>query len=450
LFQKVAARILSGWWESYAVGLFSLGVPFIYLSSLVKQYSTDIAASIVILLASIEVCRRGVTARRALLLGGLGAVVVWFSQPAIFVLAGIGSALLIRVWETRDGASARLLVRTWALWACSAVAAATLAVHNVTASDRAFFQWIWAEGFMPFPPANVWDVAWVLRKLTWAFGTFGSGMGQMHGGLEYRWSFMFTIAMIVGAWALWNSRRDVSLFLLLPIVVTALASAPKIYPLTARLFAFLLPSVLLVTAAGASHLYSKTPARASVLALASLAILVGAPVYAAANNFPPFWLQHVRPVIEQVFAERAPADGVYVYYSGGQAFRYYARHFELPNEGILLGRCHGANPREYLRELDRFRGKRVWVIVTSEWRNGTDESLMLEYLDRIGRRLKTIARPGSRPFVVEAANAYLYDLSDADRLGSATSATFPIAPHRMVNPSRPWLCYGVSQAEPKG
>ena len=55
-----------------------------------------------------------------------------------------------------------------------------------------------------------------------------------------------------------------------------------------------------------------------------------------------------------------------------------------------------------------------------------------------------------REYVVEAANGYLYDLSDAGQTGSpTTSSTFPIAPGHTVDPTRVWLCYGISQIEPK-
>ena len=140
------------------------------------------------------------------------------------------------------------------------------------------------------------------------------------------------------------------------------------YPFTARLFVFLLPGLLLATAAGAHYLVSKPSRRLSFLVPVGLAVLGGAPIYAAATNLPPFWLQHVRPIIEQVYAERVPGDGVYVYYGGGQAFRYYAKHFRLSMDNVVIGRCYGANPRDYLRELDHFRGNtRLWVIVTSAW-----------------------------------------------------------------------------------
>ena len=446
LFWRVATLVLSGWAVTFAVGLFSLGLPFVQFSSLVKQYSSDVAVATVLLLMAVEIRRRGVTTRRAWLLGLIGAAAVWFSQPALFVLAGIAASFVILVWTARDRAAARTLTVTGVLWGVSAAAAAMFALRTVTAEDQAFFQWIWADGFMPID--GPWGLAWVFLKLTWAFGSFGSGMGQMHGGLTYRWSPVFMLVMLAGLWALWKTRRDVALFLILPIAITAVASALKVYPFTARLFAFLLPGLLLATAAGAKHLLSVCPRPMSFLVPAVIAVLGGAPIYAAATTLPPFWLQHVRPVIERVNAQRGADDGVYVYYGGAQAFHYYSKRYRLSMEDLVIGRCHAGNPRQYLRELDHFRGKdRLWVIVTASWRNGTEVELMLAYLDRLGRRLETIAIPGYGEYVGEAAAAYLYDLSDPKRLESVSSSTF-LVEGPVADPAGQWACYGVFQPDP--
>lgn len=450
LFWSVAKRVLSGWAVTFAVGLFSLGTPFIYFSSLVKQYSSDVAVAILLLLVSIEIRRRGVTSKSAWLFGGIGAVAVWLSQPAVFILSGIAAGFIILVLRERDRAAAQRLIATGILWGLSAAGAAIFALRHLSATDQEFFRWSWADDFMPMPPQNPSDLLWMFNRLTWMFGRFGSGMGHTHGGLNYPWSLVFTVVTLAGLWALWKTRRDVALFLLLPIAFVATMSAAEIYPFSARLIVFLTPSLLLATAAGADYLLTAWPTRLKFLVPGSLAVLGGAPIYAAATSLPPYWLQHIRPVIEHVNAFRLPGDGVYVYYGAGQAFRYYANRYNLSMDDIVIGRCHAGDPREYLRELDRFRGKRrLWFVVTTSWREGTEVALMLEYLDRLGRRLETISVPGSGGYVVEAASGYSYDLSDLNRLDAVSSSTFPIRPGRATEPPGPWSCYGIFRTDPK-
>jgi hypothetical protein len=432
----------------FAVGLFSLGTPFVYFSSQVKQYSSDVAAALLMLLAAIEIRRRGVTPRRAWLLGLAGAAIVWFSQPALFVLVGIGTGLAILVWTERDGKAARALLITGALWSASSAAAAVHALRSITDADREYFRTFWADGFMPIPPRAASDVFWVFSKLTWAFGAFGSGMSRTTGGLNYRWSWVFTVVMLAGVWSLWKSRRDVALFLVLPLIVVVTLSAAELYPFTARLFAFLLPGLLLATAAGASRLVSVCPPRLSFLIPAGLAVLGGAPLYAAATALPPFWLQHLRPVIEHVIARREPGDGIYVYFGAAQAYHYYAPRFGLPTGDAMIGGCAVGTPREYLRQLDHFRGRnRAWIMLSHAHHNGAEARLILEYLDHIGRRVETIAVPGTSGRWLEGAWGYLYDLSDRNRLASASSQTFPIPDDVVPELASRWDCYGVALSE---
>jgi hypothetical protein len=443
LFWRLAKRVLEGWAVPYAVGLFSLGVPFIYFSSQVKQYSSDTAAALLLLLATLGVWRRGVTSRRALWLGLLGVAMVLLSQSALFVMAGIGAGLLALVLMERDLASARSLSITWTMWALSAAAVTVHALASVTAVDREYFRAYWASGFMPMPPRSLADLAWLPGKLIWMFGAFALGIGRTDGGMNYRWSPIFAAVMLYGVWGLWHRQKDAALFLVLPFLVVLAASAASIYPFTARLAAFLIPGLLVVTAAGAGYLLNRWPRRLQWLSPAALAILGGAPIYAAATALPPSWVQHVRPVIEHVADRRSPSDKIYVFYGAGPAVGYYAPRFGLQREVIVFGKCNLRDPREYLRELDEVRGApRVWIIATHTQREEELE-LILRYLDHIGRRADALVVAGSADRAIENASGYLYDLSDRQRLGSASASTYPVVLGPPLPAQATWGCHGI-------
>jgi hypothetical protein len=447
-FRRVADRVLTGWAVHFSVGLFALATPLIYFSSQVKQYSSDVAAAVVLLLMATDIRRRGVTLQRALWLGLAGAAAAWFSQPALFVLTGIGAALLILCVVERDRLAARALAVTWILWGLSAAAAGINFIHRVPPADREFLRWFWADGFMPLPPKTAADLLWLFNKLTWAFGAFGSGPSRLHGGLNYRWSVVFTVVMVVGVWSLFKRRRDVALFITLPLLLVAGLSAIGVYPFTARLFTFLLPGMLLATAAGAAHLLSAWPARVSFLSPVLLAILGGAPVYAAATALPPYWMQHLRPVLEHVRTRWQPGDGLYVYFGAGQAYRYYAPRLGLPADAVMVGHCAVGSPRDYLRELDRFRGRqRLWIVASHAHYEGAELQLILGYLDAIGRRLDQVSYAGSSGRWIEGAFGYLYDVSDPGRSG-VSPETYPISTPGLPEDG-PWKCYGVFLTEPR-
>ncbi len=77
-------------------------------------------------------------------------------------------------------------------------------------------------------------------------------------------------------------------------------------------------------------------------------------------------------------------------------------------------------PREYLRELDRFRGSpRVWVLFAHASPRLAEKPAIRGYLASIGKRTASIE--------AEGALADLYDLSAPDRLTNATADAFPLA-----------------------
>ncbi len=88
--------------------------------------------------------------------------------------------------------------------------------------------------------------------------------------------------------------------------------------------------------------------------------------------------------------------------------------------------------RDYLRELDRYRGReRVWFVNAFEPPRIGETAPMLAYLDAIGVRTATIEGPRTnlpgatgqgKRLITRAGNyAHLYDLSDPVRLASATA-----------------------------
>jgi hypothetical protein len=296
---------------------------------------------------------------------------------------------------------------------------------------------------MPMPPRSLSDVLWLPGKFVWVFGKFELGLGRTDGGLSYRWSPVFAVVMVWGFWALWRKQHDAALFLLLPVAVCITLSAASLYPFTARTIAFLIPSVLLATAAGASHILSIWPDRWQFLTPVMLAVLGGAPIYATATTLPPSRVQHIRPVLQHVNERRLPGDKIFVYYGAGPAFGFYAPRLGIPAQGVVFGRCGLADPRRYLRELDAMRGSsRVWIVVTHVQRSGELE-LITGYLDQIGRRLDAVVVSRTGGYGIEGAYGFLYDLSDRDRLVSTSSEIYVPVLAPAADPWRLWGCYGV-------
>jgi hypothetical protein len=443
LFARLAFAILDDWAAPYAVGLFAIGSPFVYFSSHLKQYSSDILCALLITSTAVWMRQQPERLHRAAVLGAVGACVVWFSQPAVIVAAGTGLALAVSALLKGGPRALRPVALVAAFWIPSVAAAVLLAMRNVTPADRTYFEWFWQLGFWPWPPQTFTDVAWPFRQLAVAFGTFFTGPRRTNGGLNYPWSFVFAAVVLIGYVALWKSRRDAALLLLMPAVAALLASAVKLYPFTGRVLVFLLPSLLLALAAGARLLLHAWPRRLQFATPIVLALLGGAPIYAAATALPPERIEHFRPLLAEVAARFRPGDRIFVYHGAGQAFLYYARRHGFTADDYVMSRCVFGDPRQYLRQLDRLRGTpRVWIVATHLYYPRGGFEWMAEYLGTIGTRRESIVIEATTGASLHHAYAYQYDLSDPDRLRQASADTFALP--ETLGPSNITLaCHGV-------
>ena len=385
----------------------------------------------------------GATTRQALMTGPRRRCARLDSQTASYVLFGIASAQVLLVVAARDRQTASRLAVTWTLWGGSVALAGLHALSTMTSTDMEYMRWFWYDGFMPLPPGTLDEWAWLPRKLLWVFGSFASGLGWSNGGLNYRWSPVFLGVMVCGLVVLWRSRREAALFIALPVVTVLVLSALTLYPFTARLLAFLTPYFLLATAAGAGWVATGLAGNARLAAMAALAIVAGAPVFALAEALPPLRPQHLRPVLERIRQSQQPADRLYVFYGAIPAFEYYRPRLGLTAGQIVHGECSVSDPRQYLFQLDRLRGsQRAWIVATHTQREGELE-LILEYLDAIGRRVDSLVVRGSRDNAIEHAFGFLYDLSDSQRLKAASADTYPVSLSPMTGSTVRWRCYGV-------
>jgi hypothetical protein len=432
LFWAVARQTLTGVAVPVAVTLFALGTPFIFYAAQLKPYASDIAVALLVLLGVIDFRQRGADWGRAWRLGVLGALVVWVSHTAVLVLAGLGASLALLTWGAPDRrGAARPLALVLLLWTTSAGSAALIASHGMTPAAEAYLEQFWAGGFMPIPPRTFRDVVWPVAALSNVFAG---------GGFRYPLPGVFFAFAVLGAWALSRRASDMALLLIAPVAVTLVASAVHVYPFAGRVVLFLFPMFLILAAAGVEHLRTLPVPHGAGLGGLGVALCAGLAVVALARDFPPYRPEDLKPVLAAVQQARRPGDRVYVYYGGEKAFRYYGPRYGIRPGEYVIGGCWRENPRAYLRELDGFRGApRVWVIVTHALPWLGEDALILDYLDRIGRRQATLQGP-LREQGTGAAAAYLYDLSDPARLSQASGETYALPPGSGTDARGAWSC----------
>jgi hypothetical protein len=416
LFGQLTLRILLPRGAVLACALFALSSGVILFAAEAKQYAVDVFATLLLTCLALRWLEAR-TRPRAMALAAVGVVAVWFSQPAVFVLAGLGIALL----AATPRAKWRSLMVALALWAVAAALSVGYARSRLSPGLMAYMTFFWRDGFMPRPVRSLEDAVWPALALRDVFSLL----------LQYPFAGGYLLLAVVGAVSLLRRRGEVGLLLLVPLLLTLLAGILHAYPFRLRLVLFLVPTLLLLVGEGASRVagWVRFPVLGTLLLLG-----IAAPPLVALVRNPPIWrLDEVRPMLARLQQRKLPGDAVFVHYPGWQALRFYGPRYGLPLESVDVGACHPDDLHEYLRDLDRYRGRpRVWVLFSFPLPWLGEVRPMLDYLDAIGTRRETIeAPPNNRPGLtnrrqpwssVMGSVAYLYDLSDPARLGATSAA----------------------------
>ena len=385
-----------------AVLLFAVSDRLIYYASEAKQYSSDVLICLVLLLAIVCCLDRNLSRRDLVLLAVLGAAALWLSHPALFILAGTGFALSAHFIWSRNWRSTLLIGCVSGFWLVNFIVLYFVALRELSANETLLASW--NKSFMPLPPWREWQ--WFVDTFR---GVLDNPIGLARSSAIFLTSAIF---LAIGAISLCLRRWQLGLMLLLPILLTLIASALHKYPFSHRLLLFLVPIVFLMVAEAVGRIYSlfvilKLPQMGLPLALMALTLLANRPAYEAWRHiWAPRLVEEIKPMMAYLSAHRRENDAVYINYSAAPAYLYYSAFYNLANVPFVQG-SNRQNTNNYFRKLSSMRGRsRVWILFSHAWwyENGEDErTFILKYLDQIGRRLDQLSAPGSQ--------LYLYDLS---------------------------------------
>jgi len=389
LFYAVARYYIKPTALPIALGLFVISEWLVYYSSEVKQYSSDVTIALLLLLVTSYVQRKGFTSGRLGVLGATGAVSLWFSHPAMFVLAGVGVGLGLPSLVRREWGKVGLLSAVGLLWLASFLASYFIALRDI---DSEFFVIGWAGDLLPFPPSSFSDVWWLVQKF---FEMFANPASQTLTGVA-------ALAFLVGCFSMFWESREKFLVLLFPMLFVLLASALDLYPFGGRLILFLVPSLLLLIGEGAGYIRDKTRNSSPIIGLAVIGLLFVHPVHTAAyfQFHPAPFSQEIKSALSYIREHKQSRDILYIHWEAQYAFAYYRDRYGFGDD-YVIGIRSPENLGAYIADLDQLRDlDRVWMIFTPSF---SERDFFLGYLDSIGTRVDSFSAPG--------ATVYLYNLT---------------------------------------
>ena len=249
LFVHLARRLLSGNARIFAIALFAVSYPCIRYAAEVKQYGTDMFASLVLIVLVVEWLRRPGEAK------SLVALILWcplaicLSLPAIFTTVALSvllAGVMIRHPESRR----------WEWWVAfnlvilaGAYISYYFSIGPQKQAEYGFMGDYWVDSFMPLT-----SVFAVLKWLVVAHtgNLFAHPVGEKNFG-----SILTTILLAVGIVYLFKRRRSkVAWLLLLPLVVHLTAAVLQKYPYGGhvKFSMYIAPMIYLVMGVGCAVL----------------------------------------------------------------------------------------------------------------------------------------------------------------------------------------------------
>lgn len=400
LFAQLTQWCLQPIGRLIAIALFVSLPSLIYYASEVKQYSSDVAITLLLCILLLPIKQLKLTQIKIIIFSVMVAISIWFSHPAIFVLAGMGFTDLI-VWSNNK----KYLIKKSIIYLSGLTSFSLFYLFFVrNLNNNQTLMNSWENAF----PSSALDIIWILDAL----GKFFYKPLGFENGLDGVAIFAF----ILGCFAYFRRNKTILIFLLSPLLITLFAAILHLYPFRSRLVLFLAPLFILIIAEGASYLlrYPRNRSIGILGILLSLALVIF-PIFDAGMLLSrPQLKEEIKPVISYIRNHQQSEDILYIYQRGIYQFQYYAEKYGYRHGDYIIGvddldqyDGEGLSEREwqrYKQDLDKLRGnKRVWLLF-SHADKGSENAAIKSYLDLIGRQIDFFAAPGS--FV------YLYDLSN--------------------------------------
>jgi hypothetical protein len=434
LFWRLARALWSPPGALVATAGFALNPLLISFGSVVKQYSTDVLGTVLILLA-LRFLLYGSGSLRARMLVGVGAGAVGFLSTPSVVVAGAGIVALLYEYQSSgkfgDRDARVSTVAPLGVWAAVSVSGALWA-RALMLPAEAFMTayWTQAGGFAPpFTHYPTWVLdRWsstllpdlLLRPYIGAAGQLGSALVPLLSS-ALGWAILLG-GLIVAAGALITSRGlGWGMAILVPFPMALGLARLGVYPMDGRTSAYLLPLVLLLVGGLASWLALLCSRSIPRLKVAAPVLFMALFTIILVDRPPIYVVQQDRAVIRELAQRSSPDEPIFAHAWSRSALSYYGPRFGLTN-AVVFGNDAVTLRRD--RDLiDAFRGEpTVWVLFT----HSANRNLTLCYLDEVGLELERVAFPGGMPN--NPASLHRYDLSDETLWVSLDTARSPLTP----------------------
>lgn len=349
LFYSLVKSFFKKRYQVWALTLFVFCQPAIYYSSEVKPYGIDLFFTLLLSVLFIQVNKKKSGWVNLLI---AGAVSIYFSFPAIFILAGGGICLFVKWIKNKDWKNLKKIISIGIFWVILFAINFYFFIKPGLQNDTLTSMHITHS----FPLAF-----WKIESLRWYLDFYFSQF-RNPGGI-----FIHILAGIIAILGLYSALKSTSfkwLLLLTPFTLTLLVSSAGSYSTIPRLMLFSIPLLLCLVIEGLRNLaifvrrFFSFRYRRLIIPIVFLILLLQPFLNAIHLTIEPKVVEEISPVIEHITSNWKAGDQLYIYSEANPAFQYYQRFYEWPRVTFTVG---GLEKSAWPKDIDNFKG-RTWVL----------------------------------------------------------------------------------------
>lgn len=348
LCQKLFSKTLIWWFPIYFLAFSTF---FIRYATEAKQYGTDAFTTCLLLLLALNSPVERFSKIQFFSWSLVGILIIWFSMPSVFILAGIGFYYFYNLWKKQNRKHIWQMILVCITWLISF----GIYYKSILSTDlsKDYLVEYHATYFIPLLPENA--AAWsklggILLSL------FNTAVGFT------AWAYLLSIGLfLLGVFHLFRSNKGYLLLLLSPILLSLLASGLHLYSLIPRLTLFLIPLILLLITFGIHYLWTSVPGK--VHPIISLVLLSLIPMQEGYRYFmEPYHIEEIRPVLQYVHENQQQTDWIFMHEDALPAWQFY-QNLHDKREELQLEHVVQANAYKTVSEvIPDYKGKRIWLV----------------------------------------------------------------------------------------
>lgn len=348
LCQKLFSRALIWWFPIYFL---TFSTFFIRYATEAKQYGTDAFSTCLLLLLALRIPVERFNNIQFFLWSIVGMLMIWFSMPSVFILAGIGFYYLYKFWQKQNWKYIWRMVIVCITWLISF----GIYYKGILSTDlsKDYLVEYHATYFIPLFPENVaeWSkLSGILLSL------FNTAIGFT------AWAYILSIGLfLLGIFHLFRSNKAYLLLLLCPLLLTLFASGLHLYSLIPRLTLFLIPLILLLITFGIHYLW--TIVSGKVHPIISLVLLSLLPMQEGYRYLmEPYHIEEIRPVLKYVHENQQQSDWVFMHEDALPAWQFYQNLYDEREELQLDNVVQAKAYKNVSEVIPDYENKRIWLV----------------------------------------------------------------------------------------